>query len=511
MTIYLVEVDAYDPTVPGVTTLRYTTGTGYLNGANFYDPRLTEPGNWSRSIFAPGTTAGESTVGAGEIVLANPDGGLDGLLNYGVDGRAVRVLTVPDESTAYASAVRWATGTAEQVEVSWRSATLRLRDRLELLRKPLQTTLYLGTTTSGGLNTAEGNADDLKGRVKPLLYGEGFNIPAVLANAYDLIYQISDGTVQSIDAVYDAGVPLLFSADFTTITALRTATIQGGYYSTAKNLGLFRVGSSPFGMVTCDATEGATAADRTAAQIAKRMLTRMGFTSTDWDAATITALDTANGNNMGIWLADPVDALEAITRVLGSVGGWLLPNRLGVYEVGRMAAPAGTAVATWTENEILDRGAGIERLASNDVGAGVAIWKVTVRYGRIYATQAGDQLAGCVATARRSELVSEYRSATATDAAVKTLHLNAAEITVDTLFTDEADAQTEANRLLALYSTRRDRLIIPLDTSLAAAVDLGRTVTVQVQRWGYSAGRLMTVIGLTERAGAGVTDVEVWG
>lgn len=494
-----------------VTSYAFYTEASGTPESTYFDARIQEPGNWSRSLYAPGTTAGESMVGAGEIVLANPDGGLDGLLDYGVGGRAVRVWTVADEATPFSAASRWATGTAEQVEVSWSRATIRLRDRLELLAKPLQTTLYAGTTTAGGQNTAEGQAEDLKGQVKPLLYGEAHNIPAVLANAFDLIYQVSDGAVQSIDAVYDAGVPLLFSADFTTITALRGASIQGGYYATAKNLGLFRVGSSPFGTVTCDATEGATSGDRTAAQIAKRMLTRMGFTASDWDAGSITALDTDNSSNVGVWIAEPTEALEAITTVLGTVGGWLLPTRMGTFEMGRMEAPAGTPVAVWTEAEMLDRGSGIERIASNDVGAGVPIWKVTVRYGRIYAVQTGEALAGCVATARRAELASEWRSVTATDAGVKTLHLNAGELTVDTLYADEADAQAEANRLLALYGTRRDRLMIPVDTDLAAAVDLGRTVTVKIQRWGYGAGRLMTVIGLTERAGAGVTDVEVWG
>jgi hypothetical protein len=84
-------------------------------------------------------------------------------------------------------------------------------------------------------------------------------------------------------------------------------------------------------------------------------------------------------------------------------------------------------------------------------------------------------------------------------------------MTIDTYFADEASAQAEAARLLTLYSVRRDRLLVPIDTDLAASADLGRTVTVQVNRWGYGSGRLMTVLGLTESAASGVTDVEVWG
>lgn len=510
--IYLVELDAYDPALPGVRTLRYSSGLGYYGtAAAYFDARLSEPGNFGRSVFSPGSTGGQSSVGAGELVLANPDGTLDALLDYGFDGRAVRIWTLADESLPFTSAVRWLTATAQQVEVSWDRVTVRLRDRLELLNKPLQVNRYAGTTTSGGLNSAEGQPEDLKGQVKPLLVGEAYNIPAVLANAYDLIYQVHDGAVAEITGVYDAGAPLLFSADYATIALLRAASIQGGYYATCKALGLFRIGASPFGVVTCDAAEGATDALRTAAQVASRILARAGISGADLAAATVTALDAEAAGVVGAWFPDDITALDAATAILNSVGGWLLPNRLGVFELGRLKAPAGTPVATWTEAEVLGRGSGIERIATNDSGGGVPVWKVTVRYRRHYAVQASAELAGCVAAARRAELASEWRSVTAENAAIKTKHLLAAELSIDTMFADEASAQAEAARLLALYSVRRDRLLVPIDTDLVTAVDLSRTVRMQVNRWGYGSGRLMTVLGLTEGAASGVTDVEVWG
>jgi hypothetical protein len=490
------------------TTLDPISGTA---AESFFDPRIIEPGNFARAMFAPGTTGGQSTVGAGEIVLANPDGALDSLLDYGVDGRQVRIYTVPDDSTPYSSAVRWATATAQQVEVSWERVTIRLRDRLELLNVPLQTTTYAGTTISGGLNSAEGQPEDLRDRPKPLLFGEVYNVPAVLANAYDLIYQLHDGALASIDAVYDAGAPLLFSANHASITALRTATIQGGYYATCLSAGLFRIGASPFGGITADATEGATLADRTAAQVARRIITRSALTTGDLDLATFTALDTDNAAPVGIWLPDPVTVLDASNAVLGSVGGWLLPTRLGVFEAGRLEAPAAPTAATFTTEEVLERGGGIERIASGDRGAGVPVWRVTVRYRRHYAVQGSTEVAGCVASARRAELAQEWRSVKAENGAIKTKHLLATELVVDTCLSDAADAQAEAARLLALYSVRRDRLIVPVDTDLAAAVDLGRTVSIQVDRWGYGAGRLMTVLGLAEQAALGVTELDVWG
>jgi hypothetical protein len=496
------------PASVATTTTDPISGTAALS---YFDARLIEPGNFQRSVFSPGTTGGESSVGVGELVLINPDGALDGLLDYGFDGRAVRVWTIPDESVPFSSATRWMTATAEQAEVSWSRVTIRLRDRLELLRKPLQATVYAGTTTSGGQNSAEGQADDLKGQPKPLLYGEGFNIPAVLANSYDLLYQVHDGALASIDGVYDAGAPLLFSANHTSLSALRAASVQGGYYATCLSAGLFKIGASPFGAITCDATEGVNAAARTAAQVARRIITRAALTDADLDLATFTALDADNAAPIGVWVAEATTPLELAGAVLSSIGGWLLPTRQGVFEVGRLEAPAVPVVTTWTEAEILDRGAGIERIATRDAGAGVPVWKITVRYRRAYQVQTGSELAGCVSAVRKAELGSEWRTVTAENAAIKTKHILASELTYDALLTETADAQAEANRLLALYSVRRDRLLVPVDPDLATGVDLGRTVTIQVPRWGYSAGRMMTVLGLTESGARGVTDVEVWG
>ena len=480
-------------------------------GGAYYEGRVQDPGNFQRAIYSPGSTSGDSTVGVGEVVIANPDGELDPMLDYGIAGREVRVWTIPDESGPFPAAARWATGTAEQVEVSWTRVTVRLRDRLELLRRPIQATLYAGTTVAGGMAEAEGMAEDLKGQPKPLLFGAALNIPAIQANSFDLIFQVSDGPISSIDAVYDAGAPLLFSANYASVAALRSASIQGGYYATCTAQGLFRIGSSPFGQITCDATEGATPASRTAAQVAYRICLRGGLLAADFNPASITGLDVDNSAETGIWISDEMEVLEAANTVLQSVGGWLLPNRNGVFEVGRLEAPSSPIVATYTEEECLDRGAGIERIATGDQGAGVPTWKVTLRYARNWATQGSADLAGCVAAARRTELAQEYRTVVVEDAAVKTIHPLATELTVDTLLTEPADALAEANRLLSIYKVRRDRLIVPLDATLAAPADLGRTITMQFSRWGYNAGRPMVILGMTENAVAGITELDIWG
>lgn len=89
---YLVEIGAYDTVADEEVTLRYgskgfdTLSTDFLPNP-FYEPRIKVPGDYSRTMFADGTTSGSLQVGTGVIELINVDGGLDDLIDHAVDGR----------------------------------------------------------------------------------------------------------------------------------------------------------------------------------------------------------------------------------------------------------------------------------------------------------------------------------------------------------------------------------------------------------------------------------------
>ena len=105
----------------------------------------------------------------------------------------------------------------------------------------------------------------------------------------------------------------------------------------------------------------------------------------------------------------------------------------------------------------------------------------------------------------------EYRTATATDAAVKEKHLLSPELNVDSLMVAEADAQAEADRLLALYKIRRDVLKVQVKTQVVAKVILGQVVKIVNPRYGYSAGKLFRVIGVVVNWGTGTVTLTLWG
>lgn len=513
--IYRVTLHPYDPSVPGVVAV-YCASQGFVSKptdipANiYYDGRIQQPANVKRAVFSGSKTSGATTIGYGELVMVNNDGELDYLLDYGFDGRAI-VIELGIVTPSDGGVPTWTTvlvGTMEQAEFSWDKVTIRVRDRQQDLSKPIQLTKYAGTNAlPAGL---EGVAGDLQGKPKPRLYGTAYNISAPCVNTAKLVYQVNDGAINAVPAVYDRGVALTVGANYATSALMLAATPAAGTYITCLAEGLFRLGSSPVGLITCDPVEGATAAARSTAQIMLRMLLDAGISSGDISAADVAALDAKNNAEIGYWASQQSEQtfIAALDACAGSIGAWYGIDRTGIFRMGRIEAPTGTSVATLTPLEIIK----IDRVASQDPGRGIPAFKINLGYKRFYTVQ-GTDLAGGVTDARRSELSEEYRRVTSTDSNVKTPHLMATELTFDTLLIHAAAAQTESDRRLALYKVRRDPLEcrVALDSALAAAIDLGAIVTVQVPRFGYAAGKKFNVIGVRTDLRGGMLDLTLWG
>lgn len=211
LTEYLVELVAYDASVPGTVTLRYSvyghvTGPGETPANTVYDARIKQPAVMSRDLFRVDKTAGASRSSLGDLVLTNSDGTLDALLTYGVDGRAITVRRGP-KGAAYPSGFPTVlVATMDRIEATSDTLTIKLRDRQREVQVPLQETKYAGDNAlPAGL---EGVADDLKGKPKPVCLGKVTNVPAVLVNTAKLIYQVNDGAIASLDGLYDRGVLL---------------------------------------------------------------------------------------------------------------------------------------------------------------------------------------------------------------------------------------------------------------------------------------------------------------
>ena len=482
------------------------------NANGYYEGRIQQPANVQRTAFSSYATTGRSQIGFGNLVLTNMDGGLDALLDYSFAGRAItiRLGEVLPNSGGVPTWVTVIKGTMEQAEFSWQKVTVRVRDRQQDLAKPLQQVRYAGNNSlPAGLEGVEG---DIKGRPKPLVFGQVFNAPITLVNTSRLIYQAHDGSaLQSVDAVYDRGAVLTAGAAYSSQADMETNAPSAGQYRVWNSVAgtYIRLGSTPAGTVTADLTQGAAASNRTAGQLWNAILTKAGVAAGDISSADVTALDAAVAYPCGVFCATDYDmtALEAADIVCGSVGAWFGSDALGVFRLGRLVLPTGTSVGTINATDIIS----IERVASRDPGVGIPAWKVKLGYQRIWEVQP-DTTANVTAV-RKGYLAQEYRRIEASDSAVLSANLTSPEIELLTTLVSATDASAEASRRLTIYKTRRDMIDVRVrvDAALASVLDIGKIVTLQVNRYGLSAGKQFLIIGLRTDMRGRLFDLTLWG
>lgn len=510
--IFLVEVKAHD----GSQELTFYLGTDDFTSApndspanQYYASRVSDPGNFERMLFSQGETRGRSSVGTGDIKINSGDPGngelIDDWLSYGWSGRSIKIMALPRGARSLAAASTLFVGRLDRLTATrpLDEFSLAIADRLADLDKPLLTTLFAGTTTSTAA-TAEGNAD-LKGQIKQRCYGAPKEVPVQPANPYDLIYLVSNGALQSV-ALYDGGVALTNDGDEPDIAALRGASIAPGHFRTCLALGLVRLGGTPIMTVTADPVEGATDAERTAAQIARRMLVDLGIPPNEIITGAFDALDEINDAAIGYFVSDDRSALAAVQDVLDSVGGWMSPGRDGSLAVGRHNAPVASSTGLIFDVDSQSIGETLDR-----VDGEIPVYRVTLQYARVNTVQADSALAGAVSAERRAYLASEWRSVVAEDLAVKTKHLNAREIVVTTFLISEADAQAEADRLLDLYKAERERYEVSLPLSDAWAGDVGLTMTLVHPRLGFAGGKPFSILGRVDDYQSERVRFSLWG
>lgn len=494
-----------------------TTQTFYVSDERFvtepddtpantaFRPSLIDPGSIGVHAFSDGRTGGATKLETGELVLANGDGHYDAWKDYGFDGREI-VIRSGEAGAAYPGGFQVLfRGAMEAVEVDSAKAVVRLRDKQFVLSRLVQETRYAGTNS--GSTGLEGTADDLKGKVKPKCFGKVFNIAPPCVNTNTRVYEVHDGGAVASITVYQGGLAMTPNAtpDYANSAALLAAAITAGTFATCLAEGLFRLGSDPSGEITADVTQGATAADRTAAQVLKALAIAAGVDAGDINASDVTALDSDNSAEVGIWIGEEVSAQDAMDQIARSVGAAYNFDGPGELRMWRLEAPSGSAALSLAEYQIGD----LERRPPRDNT--VPVWSVTVKHSRLYRTQTAD-LAGAVTAARRAYLAEEHRRHTSEDAGVKDQFLLAGAMEVETLLTSASDAETETDRLLALHSVPRDifDFWVPL-SAIPDGLKLGDVVEITHSRFGLSGGESFRLIGYRPELARKIAYLTVWG
>lgn len=497
--------DAGDTTTLYFSDDHFTTGPGDTPAHTAFWPVLENPGSLEISAFGDGRSGGSGRINVGEIVLNNMDGELDYLLDYSFGGRQVTIRS--GTGGAYpADFPVVITATIDSVEPSLTNLIFQLTDLVYLLEEPACPTLFAGNNALP--NGLEGTASDLKGKRKPRLYGKVFNIAPPVVNTSKHTYQVNDGPISSILAVYDGGVALTAGANYATSALLQAATVTGGTYATCLAEGYFRLGSKPAKQVTVDAQTGAAAANRTAAQLILQLAIESEVVSDPPHSVTssdVSCMDLDNDAEVGVWSYGDYTYKDLMDKLADSVGAFYGFDGLGVLRMGILSAPVGSPAFTLYDDDI--RG-DIEPVEPQ---TRVPLWEISIDYARVWEVQ--PDLDVNTTAARIAFLRNEYRTATASDPSVKNKHKKAETASYVTYLLNEADAQAEADRRLALHSSPMAMYEVPVDLGIIEdhSPSIRTVVSLDIDRFGMAGGKLFRVLGIRTELASRIAVLTLWG
>jgi hypothetical protein len=531
--VLLVEIEGLNTDTGAVETLRFCDGLAYRlrpseSPANvLYRPFVKDPG-WSRvDVFTAPGQYGHLTPG--ECVLDDSSGELGAqLIRYAFDGRSIIVRTGLRGAAYPSGFVTVINGTMARAPLfAWNQITFVPADLSAAQGKTLQTARFAGNNVLP--NGVEG-LDDLLGKVKPLVFALASNMTPVLCNTSKLIYQVStviDTGLVAVSAVRDGGVPLTLSASgaYTSVAdMLATAPAANNYrvLSTAADGCYVRLGSSPVKGITCDAAYGA-AADRTHAQVWRRILMFSGISGAQISGSDIDVLDAALSAEIEFAVFDETNIDSALSVIANSAAAAWYGDPSGVYRLVQWSAPAGSPVATLTS--LRTDTMGVDDPVGND---GVApAYLVSLSYGRNWTPQKDADLNGDKTSASdtvrapgaraglpaRAWLGSQYRTALAIDTDVLVRYRNAVKLELTSLISAAGPAQAFADTLGNTYKVARQLVSFSgwLSDAQINVVRPGTVVLLRQERWDYEAGRLMRVAGVQIDRRTKKTELTCWG
>ncbi|NIJ40339.1 hypothetical protein FHS78_000609 [Parvibaculum indicum] len=464
----------YEEQVVYAATEGFTTEPDDMPANIHFEGRLKSPPAMERSIIDNAGIGGAASIGFGSMELENSDGYYDGIVsNHAIDGRRVTIRLGDPDSFSYPEFGTVFDGAAEGWQLTEAGVLITLRDWGYQLEVPLARAYYGGTGGNDG-------TDDLAGKPIQQCWGVCENVPATLVDPLNNVWQVHDGPMQSVDAVYVDGVPL-----------------EPEYYDADLDAGTITPSVAVDGQVTAD-VHGAKIGGvyiETTADIVKAMATENGGWSDDrLDLAAFAAMNAIQPAAVGYCATEDINISTAIGELLGGIGGFRCFTRDGILQVGIFGEPEGDPAATFTELEIKS----IERLQPPS-GFYPPCWRRRVGYRRNWTVQKGG-LASGVSTARLAYLAEEYRYGSAQDNTTRTAFLLAQDApAVRSFFALKSDADAEAARLLVLTREPRAFYEVVADAQ-PYTLDPGAVVKLRYPRFDLAAGRAAKVLSVADNA-----------
>lgn len=421
----------YDPAIAGTKTLSFSEETiKSVGGTVLRRGLVSSAGTLALDLIAA-WGKGVAPFGIGEVVLINTNGALESMRDYIFDGYGVTIEFGTVALTGTLTRTTVATGIMEQPDFGKRTVNIPVRSTFYSLDQSILSTTFAGT---GGL---EGDTN-IKGTLKPRVYGLVSNVPLILVDSVNLIYLVSDRPCL-VDTLYDGGLPLTFDAtgpgvshQYTNLAAFNATTPAPGHYTaywTAGTVTCFKLGSQPVGELTL-----AIAGDMSAGVIDAALRTVIDKLVTDAGIATSSNVINdmyypAPISGAGFYVADDRTFATALTDLCGNYSAWLWFNTVdNAFVVGQLPKVDSTGVvyAVLRDSDIID----MKKLGNpRTPGEGVPPWSVSVDYMRVETVQTSG-LGAAVGASWRQFVGQQFRSLNKQDAAVKAIYPLAQQLRV---------------------------------------------------------------------------------
>lgn len=518
---YVVTISALDPSGVQEDLMFSINGFNntnpYVGAMGAYEARVVSPISKNIDMFSAGTTSGYSQIGYGYLELSNTDGGLDYLTEYTLVDRFISAKYFDTESPSTTISGRL-NGYVDSCVFTTDRLTINIKDVSKILDTPLALETYGGTNVlPDGLD----GTDDIKGQIKPRLYGSVLNISPVMVNTSKLIYQVSLDGFDVVSNVYDMGVALTnYGTDYATLVDLEATAPPAGQYRVYSGTGgcFFRLGAYPAGgptfpqgQITCDAKNYDAGIPLTYNSIGNVIGRIINSIEAKVFAGFSTTVDYPFYYETGVYITDSKTAISAISDILDSITGFIQFSDVDsdFYSLGLLINPLFFPPDFYiNQADVIS----IERMATSDLDKGIASWKQTINYAKNYTVQNDSDLAGSVTNDRKNVLKREFLSESISF--IPELYSNplSPEISKNSLIVKQSDAITELDRLQNLYLT--DRILFKVElpiTDYSPLPELSSIANLTYNRFGLQSGKNFIILGIFYDYPAMKYKLTLWG
>lgn len=432
-------------------------------------------------------------------VLSNPDGDLDFLaVEQTTEGYRAPIWHGPLDGD-FGQAQRLIQPIVRGIETNRGELVIQFGTQSSrFANRALQPRRFEGT---GGIN---GDLE-LKDTIKPVLFGSVNRMEPMRLNASTLTYMVNAGPVSGIGPVWDGGAEIPFDRDYESFAALAEATIPAGHYATCLLAGCFRLQIPAFHALRCSVRGDVSG----------------GVYRQDAGAILLHALTTLSGNPTSIF------NISSFGQLSKAPIGWYNERRDYTMEdfINIVLRPENAVLGETTTGliGIIKHRPPRNQSASRTLRPKPAQVDVrlldytpyasqTIQYGRNWAPMSEDDFASGVGDPDRQPFRDQWQTVKDTSGLISGFaNVDSIDSTKETLWAlgEEAAAQNQANDDVQMFGRATVGLIIRGLGREAFGIRDGEVVNLVVDKFGFAAGRNVTVVGVDQSARGETVDLEV--